>query len=112
MATNEPLRGAIGFLFGWKMILLFITVVSSMMIYRPFCRYICPLGAFYSFFNKISFYKMKVDKNKCIDCNICTKTCKLNIKVQENPNSLECIRCGDCSKACPTKAIETGFKIK
>lgn len=106
---NEPLRDTIGFLFGWKMFLLVIMILSSVFIYRPFCRYICPLGAFYSLFNGISFYKFEVDKDKCTNCKACVKKCKLDIEVYKKPNSAECIRCGDCVKACPTEAIKRGF---
>ena len=45
VSLNESLRQAAGLLFDWKMLLLAITVISSVFIYRPFCRFICPLGA-------------------------------------------------------------------
>ena len=102
---NENLRGAIGFLFKWKVSILVVTVISSIIIYRPFCRYICPLGAIYGLFSKVSFYRYKVDPDKCTKCGACQKICKLNIKVYENPNSLDCIRCGECKAGCPKKAI-------
>ncbi len=105
---NENLRGAIGFLFKWKFFLLSLTLIVSIVIYRPFCRYICPLGAIYGLFNKVSFYRFKIDETKCTKCGVCQKTCKFNIKVYENPNSLDCIRCGECKAACPNKAICSG----
>ncbi|MCT4620472.1 MAG: 4Fe-4S binding protein [Marinisporobacter sp.] len=108
---NEGLRSTIGWLFGWKVFLSIATVIFSILIYRPFCRYICPLGAFYSFFNPISFYRLKVDENKCTSCKVCSNKCKLDIEVYKNPNSLECIRCGECVDACPTKAIEKGYGL-
>lgn len=108
---NKSLRGSVGYLFQWKLFILICVVISSIIIYRPFCRYICPLGAFYSLFNKISFYRYRVDRSKCVNCDSCTKKCKINIDVYENPNSAECIRCGECVKICPTKAIERGVKF-
>lgn len=108
---NEGLRSTIGWLFGWKVFLSIATVIFSILIYRPFCRYICPLGAFYSFFNPISFYRLKVDENKCTSCKVCSNKCKLDIEIYKNPNSLECIRCGECVDACPTKAIEKGYGL-
>ena len=103
--TNSALRDMIGFLFGWKMLLLIITIISSILIYRPFCKYICPLGAFYSLFNKYSFYQMEVDKYKCNGCKRCEKQCKMNVSITEEINSTECIRCGECKDVCSKGAI-------
>lgn len=110
--TNESLKGAIGFLFAWKMAILIIVILASIIIFRPFCRYICPLGAFYSLMNPISFYKLKIKEDKCTKCGVCTKSCKLNIEVYKKPNTGECIRCGDCVKACPRKAIKSGMSYR
>ena len=68
----------------------------------------CPLGAIYGIFNKISFVRYRVDKSKCSKCGLCQKKCELNIKVYENPNSMDCIRCGKCMESCPLKAIKMG----
>lgn len=108
---NESLRQTIGFLFNWKLLLLIALIITSIFIYRPFCRYICPLGAFYSLFNKFSFYQYSIDKNKCTGCKICSKSCHMDIKIYENPKSSDCIRCGKCKKSCPSDAIKSGFKI-
>ncbi|ARC84069.1 4Fe-4S dicluster domain protein [Clostridium argentinense CDC 2741] len=110
--TNESLKSAIGFLFAWKMAILIIVILTSIIIFRPFCRYICPLGAFYSLMNPISFYKLKIKEDKCTRCGVCTKSCKLNIEVYKKPNTGECIRCGDCVKACPRKAIKSGMSYR
>ncbi|WP_010292858.1 4Fe-4S binding protein [Clostridium senegalense] len=108
---NVSLRGTIGFLFKWKIFILIITILLSIVVYRPFCRYICPLGAIYSLFNPISFYKLNINKDKCTMCKKCMRKCKLNIEVYKNPNSLECIRCGECAKACSKGAITKGFDL-
>lgn len=111
LAKNQILRGAIGALFSWKMLLAILFIVLSILIYRVFCKYICPLGAFYGIFNPISFYKLNIDEDKCIKCNKCTTACKMHIEPYKDPNSPECIRCLDCKRACPTKAIENKFKF-
>jgi len=109
---NKGLRDMVGFLFNWKMALLIFTILSSILIYRPFCKYICPLGAFYSLFNKYSFYQMNVDKLKCNGCKICEKQCKMNVEITKEINSLECIRCGECKDVCPKGAITSGLSLK
>ena len=108
--SNDAFKDAIGFLYAWKMSILIITIILSIIIYRPFCKYICPLGAIYSVFNGISMYQYRVNYSKCIECHKCTKVCKMNIEPFKTPNHLECIRCGDCKKVCPTNAITSGFK--
>lgn len=106
---NSYLRTAAGGLFLLKLGILILILVLSIKTYRPFCKYICPLGAIYSFFNPIAIYRFKVSE-ACIKCNKCREACKLDIKVYEEPNSLECIRCGDCIRACPVDAIETSLQ--
>lgn len=103
---NNAMRQTAGFIFRWKLTILIITVISSIMIYRPFCRYVCPLGAIYGICNKFSFYKIKIDTTKCIECGACQKECKLNIKIYKKPDSADCIRCGNCKNVCPTGAIK------
>ena len=109
---NGPLRETVGFLFAWKMLILIVVIIASILIYRPFCRYLCPLGAFYSIFNKISFYRYDVDKSRCTGCNLCTRKCKMDLEPAKNPNDFECIRCGRCVKACPSKAIAREHALK
>ncbi|MDY6065433.1 MAG: 4Fe-4S binding protein [Finegoldia sp.] len=106
---NEGLRATVGFLYAWKMVILVITLLVAIMIYRPFCKYLCPLGAIYSLFNPISLYRYSVNEHKCISCGKCKKVCKMNVDPTINPNDGECIRCGLCKNACPTSAIESGF---
>ena len=105
VTMSESLQGAIGGLFSWKVCLLIVTIIIAIWIYRPFCKYICPLGAAYSAFNPIALYRYQVQESACTKCGRCQRACKMDIKVWENPNSPECIRCGDCIKNCPEKAI-------
>lgn len=102
---NSILRGALGWLFRWKFLLLILCVAASVFIYRPFCKYICPLGAFYGLFQKVSLIRMRVDKEKCVDCGACAGICKMNVDPHKTPNSNECIRCRACIKACPMHAL-------
>lgn len=108
---NESLKSTIGILFNWKISILIFIILLSIFVYRPFCKFICPLGAFYGLFNKVGFYQMNVDFDKCINCGKCEQVCKMNVEVLKNINSAECIRCGECKINCPTKAI-TGKFIK
>ena len=109
---NEPLQSAIGFLYAWKGVLLVGIILLSLLIYRPFCKYVCPLGAIYGLFNPISVFRYRVDEEKCIHCGKCARSCKMGVDPVQNANSAECIRCGLCKAVCPTDAISAGFGIK
>ena len=103
--ANSGIRAALGSLFNWKLGVLITVVVLSVLFYRPFCKWICPLGAFYALLNRVSLFQMKVDKDKCVSCGKCARACKMDVDVTKSPNHTECIRCGMCVKACPTGAV-------
>ncbi len=105
LLMNEGLRKAAGVLFSWKTGVLVLVILGSLFISRFFCRYLCPLGAFYSLFNRFALYRMNVDKEKCIDCGKCEAVCPMAVEVTKNINCGECIRCGKCRAACPNNAI-------
>ncbi len=106
---NSAFFNMLGYLFSWKFILLVVFIVASIFIFRFFCRFICPLGAIYGFFNRIALIGVKLDDKKCIDCGLCIQTCKMDIK---HVGDHECINCGECISVCPTKAISwKGSKI-
>ena len=112
VSVNSGLRSMVGVLFSWKILILILVLVASMYIYRPFCKYMCPLGAIYGLFNRFSIYQMQVEKDKCTHCGICEKTCLMQVNVTENINSPECIRCGACKNVCPVHAIKSGYRLK
>ena len=103
--ADSGIRSALGSLFAWKSVVLITVIVLSILFYRPFCKWICPLGAFYSLFNRVSLFQMQVDESKCISCGKCQKACKMDVDVTQSPNHPECIRCGACIHACPTQAV-------
>lgn len=104
-AANESIRAALGALFTRKLIILIAVVVLSVLFFRPFCKWICPLGAFYALMNKVSLLGIQVDTGKCVSCSKCARTCQMDVDITKSPNDTECIRCGKCIRACPTEAI-------
>lgn len=106
---NPQLGKAVGALYAWKNVILIAVIILSVLIYRPFCRYLCPLGAVYGLMQPFSLYRYRVDEASCTKCGECQKTCKLDIAVYKTPNSPECIRCGECIRACPQHAVRAEF---
>lgn len=90
----------------WRWVAGFVAL-AAVFIYRPFCRFICPMGAFYSLFNKVAVFGMKVDRRKCTACQLCVRSCLMDCR---QVGDRECIACGKCRKVCPTQAITLGCK--
>jgi polyferredoxin len=111
IARDGP-RFETGALFALKMGILAATILACLVIYRPFCKYICPLGAAYALLNPVSLYRLRLNEDKCIHCGACARACKMCLDPTEQLNHPECVRCGDCVNACPTDAISMGFGEK
>jgi polyferredoxin len=100
--ANAGIRAGLGWLFVWKMSVLLSVLLLSVKIFRPFCRFLCPLGAVYSLFNRVSVLRIHVDEAKCDGCGVCHAVCKIEAPGPEDP---ECIRCGVCVSNCPSRAL-------
>jgi len=109
LITNPEMRDAIGWLFFFKAVIAFITILGCLSVYRFFCKIMCPLGAFYSLFNKLALYRLSFCKENCVNCETCSDTCKMMVNPSQAPNSPECIRCGDCVKSCRSSALKAGW---
>ena len=102
-AVNESYFAMLGPIFTWKFLVMVSIVVACIFAFRAFCRFICPLGALYGLFNKISIFGVKVDNSKCINCDKCIRHCKMDV---HHVGDQECISCGECMDVCPTNAIQ------
>ncbi len=112
LAAHESLRKAVGSLFSLKMTILILTLIGCVFFYRFFCRTLCPLGAIYGLFNKISIVHLEVDRHRCVGCGKCKDACGMEVNPVQTPNAAECIRCGACVDVCPADALYLGFSIK
>lgn len=98
-----------GFFLG---MLFFGFVLLNLYRERFWCRYVCPLGALLGLVSRFNVFKLKIDPQKCIQCNLCTIHCE----TQANPypedqwKSSECVYCFTCSAICPTSAIQFPLK--
>jgi len=101
--ANPSFRNGIGVTFFWKMFLLLAILLYSLREQRPFCRYLCPLGLFLGFFNRISMLQIVCNQKKCLSCGVCGKKCPMGLSLPREINTLDCIKCGTCIAECPPK---------
>lgn len=101
--VNESYFSMLGPIFTWKFLLMLSILTGCVFVFRLFCRFICPLGALYGLFNRISVFGIRVDQSKCTGCGLCVNRCKMDIR---SVGDRECIACGECIGSCPAKAIE------
>lgn len=94
-------------------VLLFIMLISSLLINRPFCRGFCPVGLAMGWVMRIPGASLLVPDNSCISCKTCHKACDNGAITREGKvgyiNNAECIRCGDCQDDCPKSSIKDKF---
>ena len=112
LLTHPELRELLGGLFTLKAAILIVTLIGCVICCRFFCKVMCPLGAIYGLLNKISLYRVHVDRGSCVSCGKCASVCHMDIDPVAKPDSAECIRCGKCAACCPAQAIKIGFKEK
>ena len=105
MASNEALREQAGGLFFWKLGILLILMLLSVKVYRPFCQYLCPLGAIYGWFNRFSLVQVRWEGERCTSCKACQRACPVGLAPEEISRSPECIRCGKCAAVCPEGCV-------
>ena len=100
------LRAAIGLLFWSKFAVLLLFTGWSITSSRPFCRTLCPLGAFYGMFSRVSLIRLRLVEENCTRCGACHTVCPVEIRFNETPGSSECINCLKCmTEACSFNAI-------
>jgi len=84
-----------------KLIILALFLVAIFFMRRPWCRLLCPLGAIFSLFNRVSAFFLRFDANECTHCERCHQLCEYGIEPEKTPNDLRCIRCLECTKCSP-----------
>ena len=74
---------------------------------RTYCNTICPVGTILSFLARFSWFKVRIDSSKCVNCGLCTKNCKASAIDFKNHkiDYSRCVVCGDCLGKCHKGAL-------
>ncbi|MFH1716780.1 MAG: 4Fe-4S binding protein [Planctomycetota bacterium] len=90
-----------------KLTILVLFLIAIFLMRRPWCRLLCPLGAIFSLFNRVSAFFLRFDAAECTHCERCHKMCEYGIQPEMTPNDLRCIRCLECTR-CSPEALTLG----
>lgn len=123
MAEVEPFKST--FLVGgfwnraWPFVAYWVALfVLGLFIERPFCKYLCPLGAGLAIPTTFRFIKLK-RKEECTTCHACQKGCgSLAIADDGRIDQRECLLCLECqilyydAHTCPPLSQERRRRTK
>ena len=86
-------------------------LVVSFGFYRPFCQLICPFGLLSWVLERLSVFRVKIDRNRCTECGACIRACPLDAAKGRVAGKLlpaDCFSCARCLNVCPEDAIRYG----
>lgn len=96
-----------------KMAFVVAVIVFGVLAHRSFCKVMCPVGALVAIGNRLTPFKLKLDRQACVSCGKCDRSCPMNVPVMrhregEQPINRhpECVACLKCREVCPTHAID------
>lgn len=100
------LRSQLGAMWYLKLAILAAVVGAAYVWRRPFCGVICPLGAIFSMFNRYSAWQIRFAATRCVNCELCVRTCPQGLDPRREVNSHRCVSCLECTK-CAYGAIRS-----
>jgi polyferredoxin len=110
IALKPQLWTTLGFYFWNKFTIMVVIIILAVLISRPFCRMLCPLGAFYSLFSRMTLVQLEFTEGNCVECRACVRVCPTGVSPYQQRDSRECIMCLKCLDACHFQALGFGLR--
>ena len=82
---------------GLKTAILIVFLGSALLIHRPWCRVLCPLGGLLALFNRKSLFHLQFNGKACVECNLCRSRCSMGVELDRDANATGCVRCLECA---------------
>lgn len=84
------------------------TLVLSLFFYRPHCYCVCPFGLATWLLEKISVFKIRINRQACTGCGACIRACPGAAMKGLYENAVfpaDCFSCGECLRVCSADAL-------
>lgn len=85
---------------------------------RVWCRFACPMAALLGLAQKFGRFRIRVKRDMCISCGMCSKYCEMGIDVRSYAQANQsftrasCVGCGLCSEVCPRGVLRLENVLK
>ncbi len=92
--------------------MLVLVVVLAWKGGRTYCNTICPVGTLLAQLARFSWFKVRIDVDKCKNCGKCSKNCKascIDFK-SHTVDYTRCVACGNCLGQCSFGALHYTHK--
>jgi polyferredoxin len=112
----DPFRTLFNMIFtDWvSVLLLVLLLVSSVLVYRPFCRTMCPVGVILGWISLLPGARRMSVKKECVNCGLCNKECAMHAISRTSEKTVldseNCITCGECLTTCRKGGIKYDLK--
>ena len=63
-------------------------VILSILIARPYCRFLCPYGVLLGWMSKLSPHRVTITPCECIQCKLCENSCPFDAIVKPSPDKI------------------------
>ena len=89
-----------------------VMFLNLLLVRHYWCKWVCPYPLWQHMFKTDDTLKVAFDhqrRSECTGCNLCVKSCFIDIDPRDTKNYTRCINCGECVVACEDYSGKRGL---
>lgn len=75
---------------------------------RFWCNAVCPVGTFLGAFSRFAVFRVRIDRTRCVNCNLCVRACSngcISAGKDKKVDHSRCVTCLACADVCGRGAL-------